>query len=428
LDEAELALLEIVAVFVDGWTVEAAAEVAGLSEDRALELTEALARHSLVQLHSTEFGRRARMLETIREFVAERLAARPDIAEVERRHANHYRGLVEQADRPLRGAGHSEWLGRLDLEAGNLATAIGWYLAHDPLPLPRLFRILFTFWTVRDHNTQAGTWLAQLVPAAGYFEPEARAELLWTAFVTARDVGDHAAALAARDQLEPLLEQVRDPYMHATSELAMAWASAVDDDFDDALRRALSSLERLRRQDEPIWTGVAAATVGTIEAALDRTEDAYDHLHEAQALAERFDSRWLSAWCRVQLGIVAVARDELADARAVLDEGLELSLIAHTTQVVAMCLAAFARLAFAEGDAEQAARLAGGAAGLRRRAGLTAWPTQRYAEDELAAVVREKLGSRRFDHLFLAGSQLSRHDAVAACRERPRSLSRPAHG
>ena len=78
LTDAERSLLEVAAVFTDGWTIQAAAAVAGLEEDRALELSEALARHSLVYLDSTQLGPRTRMLETVREFVAERLAARPD--------------------------------------------------------------------------------------------------------------------------------------------------------------------------------------------------------------------------------------------------------------------------------------------------------------------------------------------------------------
>ena len=81
LGDAERSLLEVAAVFVDGWTVEAAAEVAGLDEDRALDLTEALVDHSLIRLDAGR-GSRFRMLETIREFVAERLAARPDAATV----------------------------------------------------------------------------------------------------------------------------------------------------------------------------------------------------------------------------------------------------------------------------------------------------------------------------------------------------------
>ena len=92
------------------------------------------------------------MLETIREFVAERLAARPDVSR-DRSAAtpSYYRALAEQADRPLRGAGQNEWLERLQAEAGNLAAAVRWYLAHDPGPLPHLFRVLWPFWFLRDH-------------------------------------------------------------------------------------------------------------------------------------------------------------------------------------------------------------------------------------------------------------------------------------
>ncbi len=87
LTDAERSLLEVAAAFVDGWTIQAASAVAGEGEDQALQLSEALARHSLVFVDSTELGPRCRMLETIREFVAELLAARPDAAEVRRRHA-----------------------------------------------------------------------------------------------------------------------------------------------------------------------------------------------------------------------------------------------------------------------------------------------------------------------------------------------------
>src|SRR5262249_54314136 len=136
LDDAERSLLETMAVFVDGWTIESAADVADLHEPRARGLTEALVRHSLVHIDRAELGPRSRMLETIREFVLERLTARADVAEVRRRHADHYRDLAEQADRPLRGVGHNEWLERLQVEAANLGAAGRFFLAPDPAPLP----------------------------------------------------------------------------------------------------------------------------------------------------------------------------------------------------------------------------------------------------------------------------------------------------
>jgi hypothetical protein len=124
---------------------------------------------------------RSRMLGTIRAFVAEQLAARPDSAQVRRRHAGYYRALTGQADRPLRSVGQNQWLERLESEAGNLAAAVRWYLAHDPSQLPYLFRVLWPFWSLRDHLAEARAWVDQLVPAADSLDPGARAELLWTA-------------------------------------------------------------------------------------------------------------------------------------------------------------------------------------------------------------------------------------------------------
>ena len=196
LDDDERSLLEIAAVFVGGWTNQAAARVTGLDEDRALQLSEALARHSLVYPDGTGLGPRTRMLETIRAFVAERLTSRPDAAEIGWRHADYYRALAEQADRPLRSPGESEWLERLDAEAGNLAATVRWYLAHDRGPLPHLFRILWLFWTLRDLEREARNWVDQLLPAADTLDPQPQAELAWVATVTAVNAGDDTTALA----------------------------------------------------------------------------------------------------------------------------------------------------------------------------------------------------------------------------------------
>ena len=199
------------------------------------------------------------MLETIRAFVAERLAARPDVAEIQRRHADYYRALAEQADRPLRGVGQREWAERLEAEAGNLAAAVRWYLAHDRGPLPHLFRVLWLFWELRDHLGEARGWVEQLLPTADSLDPQARAELLWTAAATAVEVGDDPAALAARQRLAPLLDGIEDPYLHAVSQLAMAWTATIVGDFDGALQEASACLEQLRGQDEPLWTALAAS-------------------------------------------------------------------------------------------------------------------------------------------------------------------------
>jgi hypothetical protein len=136
-------------------------------------------------------------------------------------------------------------------------------------------------------------------------------------------------------------------------------------------------------------------------------------------LAERLENPWLAAVSRVYLGMLALAQARPEEeARDLLNEGLELSLAAHSTRSVTLCLAAFARQASVEGDPEQAALLAGAAEGLRRRVGLQAWPLLRRGEAELVAQVRQALGADRFDQMYATGSRLSQQEAVAAVRDR----------
>jgi len=426
LDDGERSLLETAAVFTGGWTIEAAAQVAGMDEDQTLGLLEELARHSLVQLDSTGPGPRCRMLETVRAFIAERLAARPDAGEIQRRHADYYRALAEQADRPLRGAGQGEWMERLEAEAGNLAACATWFLAHDPAPLPHLFRILWPFWSMRDHQTEARPWIDQLLAAAGSLDPQAQAELAWTAAGTAAEVGDDAAALAARRHLEPLLAEIQDPFLHALCQLGMAWTWPITGDLEAALREASASLEQLRGQDEPFWTALAASTAADLETALGRYDGALQHLRETCELADHFGYAWLIARSRVQLGTLAVLQGRLDQARELLDEALEVSLANRITRHVTRCLAAFAQLAFAEGDPGQAALLAGAAEGLHRRTGLRTWPTLRQGEAELAAQIRQALGDDRFGQAFAAGARLSQQQAVAAIRDQSADGPQPS--
>jgi tetratricopeptide (TPR) repeat protein len=416
LDEPERALLETTAVFEDGWTVDAAADVANLGDNQTVDLTDALARHSLIQLDHTELGTRCRMLETVRAFVAERLAARPDADQIRRRHADHYGSLARESDRWLRGAGQRLWVERLQAEAGNLSTAVRWYLAHDPRPLPHLFRVLWPFWSQRDHLGEAQAWIDQLMPTVDTLDTQARAELLWMAVVTAREIGDYPAALAARKRLEPLLPGIQDPYLHAASRLAKAWTSAMVGDVEGALDEALAALTEFERDGEPMGSASSALTAGSLETTTGRYEHALQHLRRAHDVGIQLDNTYLCATSQILLGALALARGRPADARALLDEGLTLSLAANSSQLLALCLGLLAQLAFAEGDPDRSALLLGAADGLRRRAGLRVWPTLRRQEAALTNQLREAGGSTDFERVFTSGTQLTRPEAVSAAR------------
>ena len=95
LDDMERELVEALSVFADGWTVDAATHVVARPEDETLDLLDALAGHSLVSVVADDAGPRFRMLVTVRELAAERLAAGGAGADVARRHAEYFAELVD---------------------------------------------------------------------------------------------------------------------------------------------------------------------------------------------------------------------------------------------------------------------------------------------------------------------------------------------
>ena len=156
------------------------------------------------------------------------------------------------------------------------------------------------------------------------------------------------------------------------------------------------------------------STVGLLEKTLGRDDAARAHLSEANELGGQFGNHWLESSARTQLASLAVRAGQLEEARALLVDSVDASEDAKlSTQTVTFSLVAFAQLALAEGDAPRTAMALGAADGLRKLAGLRAWPSMRRGETELVNRVAQKLDPEVFRHAFVAGSQLNRRVAVA---------------
>ena len=421
LDDAEQHMLATLAIFVEGWTLEAAVHVTGLGEERTLDLLDSLAGHSLVAVDATAARPRFRMLSAIRELAAERLAATTDLADVERRHAEYFGGLVENADFP--GERQTEWAERLRTEEGNLGAAIRWFFTHDIAPLPRIFLILCQhdlyarlFWRMRDHMPEGRAWIQELLVRADALEDRVQAELLLISTFTAVEVGDDDGARAAVEAIERVEGGVGEPFIESAAQLAVSWVLPIADDFEGALQSASTALDGFRGQNEP-FEAWAALTVGMLEMALGRRDAARDSLTEANELGGQFGNRWLQSGARTQLASLAAMAGQLDEARARLMESVEASEDTElSTQTVTFSLVAYAQLALTERDARGAAVALGAVDGLRRRAGLHAWPSIRPGEAELASRVAQEIDDDAFREAFTAGSELSQLEALALVR------------
>jgi predicted ATPase/DNA-binding SARP family transcriptional activator len=116
-------------VFRGGWRLEAARSVC--DEPCAIDYLEELRGYSLIVVEERggdpgNRWMRYRMLETLREYAWEQLAASGDLATVRKRHRDWYLQLAEQADAAFYEPEQKVWLTRLEPELDNLRAVLAW--------------------------------------------------------------------------------------------------------------------------------------------------------------------------------------------------------------------------------------------------------------------------------------------------------------
>jgi predicted ATPase/class 3 adenylate cyclase len=170
LQPVEQRLFARLAAFRGGWTLEAAEEVAGpdLGSDVVDGLGSLVDKSLIHQGQSRHESMWFRMLETIHEFAAERLAESGEEDEIRRRHAAFVRALAEEAEPHLMGEGQSMWLERLELEHDNIRAALDWSeTTGDAEAALRTSAAIWRFWQLNGHLTEGRTRLERILAMPG---------------------------------------------------------------------------------------------------------------------------------------------------------------------------------------------------------------------------------------------------------------------
>ncbi len=307
-----------------------------------------------------------RLLDTIRELAAAALA-QDELAELERRHAEHYRRLAEEAEPLLHGPGGREWFRRLADEYPNLRAVLERGVATPALaPVAlALARALRSFWFGAGPVRDVATLLPPLLAAVPARTAD-RAAALWA-------LGLYLARYAAVERCRPVLE-----------ESLGIW-------------RDLGN--------GPMATGI----VMTLGEALSRAgEDAAARARyeEGLALARAAGDARRLAWGLGALGQHLIFQDELELARPLIDEALALNAGRDVPQH-AIEQWRLAELLLARGEDDQAVALAGRA--LETLAGL--------GFENNVAQCRALLGRARARAGDLAGARALLTEALAGLRQ-----------
>ncbi len=203
---AEQLLLRRLSVFAEGCGLDAAEAVCGFSDIEAFDVPDllgSLVDKSLVVAEPTGETLRYRLLETIRQFAAERLAetGEGEAAAVAAAHRAHFLSVAETAAPHLTAPDQGRWLALLDADQANLQRATA-HAAADPdgTTLALRFAVaLQRYWMARSRPEEAIRLLGPVLD-----RPEAQADPhLFTAALVAAAFGrglDMTAALHQGEQ------------------------------------------------------------------------------------------------------------------------------------------------------------------------------------------------------------------------------------
>jgi hypothetical protein len=386
----ERTLFARVAVFAGGFTLDAAEAVGpgeGIGASDVLDLLTRLVDTSLVVAEAQPDGTaRYRLLETLRQYGQQRLAASGEAAAVRDRHAAYYAALAERAAPELRGPASAAWFDRVERDLDNVRGALGWAAAGGPAAAGlRLATALFWFWL--SHRPYEGrAWLARLLalpvparpadprPPGG---PDQRARALIAVAALSWTTGDLEAAQAQGEAALARARRAGDRPTAATASWRLGQVAYFRGEAAAARGRWEAALALCGELgDRP---GMALALRGLARLALDGRDEALAEAHVQRALALHREAgdRGGAAGALGQLGELARRRADDAGARRAYEASLAGFRAVGDPQGCAVALGRLAGLAAARGEhaaarAAYAASLRGFlAVGHRRAAALT---------------------------------------------------------
>jgi predicted ATPase len=201
LSTAEQLLFRRLSVFAGGCTLESAEAVCDAGRDLGISVLDGVS--SLVSQNLLQRGEQQRedarftMMQTIREYAVEKLAAAGEVGFTRRAHAAYCLVLAEEGAAQTSEEDRASWLAVWDSEHDNLRDALDWLIQTDSGAWAlRLANALFPFWQRREHFAEGRERLEAVLRlrTAASLTPE-RARAAWYASILANNQGDYTRSL-----------------------------------------------------------------------------------------------------------------------------------------------------------------------------------------------------------------------------------------
>ena len=416
-------LLREISVFAGGWTLEAAARVAGGTPDEytVLDLLTRLVDQSLVTIHRAEGGTtRYSLLETVRQYAQERLNESGEGDATRNRHLAYYVALAEKAERELVGREQGVWLARLDPELENFLMLHA-YCDHAEGGAQMGLRLVFS---LRMYLRQRGlTALGHRITMEALARVGAkdrdllRCRALFAAGEHGYFMGRYGEASKNVETALAIARERKDEGMIAEALPLLGYAALALGHRTMAREHFHAAIAKSRQLANNLQLSRALNGLGELyraEGDLEKAEPLYD---EALALSNERGDRGGIAVHLLNLAWTSISLGRNDQARGMLREGLAIVEEIGSKRVGVVYLDCATGLAGAVGDWERAARLHGATEALMEQMGYHREPSDATSLPPFIARTTEALGGVAFAAAESTGRALSYDEAIGEARE-----------
>ncbi|MGY1701564.1 DUF4062 domain-containing protein [Geodermatophilus sp. SYSU D00766] len=394
LDAGDKVAFARLAVFVGGFTLPAAEAVC--ADERVPDVFGAVASlvdKSLVRVGAPDSGDpRFSLLDTVREFAEERLAASGEADRIRAAHAAFFRAFALTIQPAPPGRPDPSALDRYVVESRNLGAAMRTCLdrgAEDEAT--ELGLALWRFWWVHGLFRPGIGWMEEVLARSSGITDAERASASLVVGMLSFGQGDHDRALPALRTAVELHRALGDRRSAALAAVPLGQLVAAADPAEgEAMLRA--AVADLRRLDDRWGLAFALLFLGAALLLRDDPGEAVPVLEESVAVARTVPTEIVLGNALVNLGLAHTARGDLDEAGRVLGDALEQGRALDSRETSARALDGLAAVAVEAGDPERAARLTGAAEGVRRSVGAAVFPTDRTTWAHTRSALADRLG------------------------------------
>ena len=377
LPEEERQALARLSVFAGGWTIEAAEAVLPDENDPvdALTLLAQLVDKSLVQVeHENDSTTRYRLLETIQQYAFEKLLESGGIEPLRTRHLDYFAQFTTLAEPRLRAGDQVEWFDRLETDLDNISLALEWARDHNIEAGLRMVASMLWFWQIRGRSVEGLEWLDQFLTReveqrggepASPSRQLARARALNATAILSIYINDLSRFDDLLNEAQSILEQ-RDcscPHDLAVTQVVLCRMASNPEENAAMLKK---NLEIFRAEGDVF--NMAEALLLLCDLALEQAKDEEAQGYALEHLAQRRKINDLDGlgYAYQQLGVIAFARGQGAQAGQYFHDGLECFLkVGNQRMITLMCIDQ-AVLDFSAGEQSEAVGEGDGPAWLHR--------------------------------------------------------------